>query len=50
LFEGLEACFEIDKVELEIKVARQGFEDSAASWNDFLANSVAWDKACIKFN
>lgn len=47
MLEGFEAGFEVDKFEVEVEVAGQGLQDPTTRWNDFFANPVTRDEACI---
>ena len=41
--EALKAGIEVHKGEVELQTARESFEETTASWNDFAADAVARD-------
>lgn len=45
LLEGLEAGFEVDKVEFQAEAGWEGFEETAAGGDDFLADAITGDEA-----
>jgi len=47
LLERLEARIEMRKGEFEAEAGGQRFEDAAACWDDFAANAVAGNEACM---